>query len=747
MHKFLTVRRKSIFIVSLCGLIGVILIIISVIRYASAEYTRTVNQVGKEMSQITERSADAIESYVQSAQNHILNASFGISSVMTDDVLENSQEILDSYISNAPFTNIEYIHADGMNMTNAGAPFDASDREYFKEGIKGNTGICVNFFPKYSEEPLLNFYTPLYRNGKIVGVITGTISGNAAMQDLLLDDYLDQPTFGIVVDENNTIISSTAFFEKGTVVNGENVEEEYQQSFLDAIEKADGSVTKLGGKYDNTICVVQKVEGTNWRIIQIAPSTSIHEITGVGEAAAFREIVGILIVSGIFFLIALFVVRRLAKLNIHQVEGERDEQAHVVLSMADAYYSMHLIDLEKDQVTEYHAQGAVKEIIARGSDPTNAMREVVHATITDEYLDAALAFTDLETIADRMQGKVFTYMDALGKNVGWIRFYFITVDKDLSQRPTRVVVATQIIDEEKRREQELFMKSNSDELTGLLNRRSYMEKIQELEEGPKREDLVYVSMDVNGLKQINDNLGHVAGDELIRGAANCMKNCFKELGSIYRVGGDEFVAILEATPEQLKAVQSEFEKSADEWSGHLVDKLSVSCGYVEQRENMELSIIEVIKLADSRMYNSKAMYYKRKGVDRRGLASAQAKLLSLYKKILKINLTEDSHIVVSADSTEMVETMGFSERISEWFRQFALSGNVHSEDRDAFLARTDLEFLRNHFLQGNSSISVHYRRKAGEAYTNVIMDIILADDYSPENQSLFLYVREVDLQN
>ena len=65
--------------------------------------------------------------------------------------------------------------------------------------------------------------------------------------------------------------------------------------------------------------------------------------------------------------------------------------------------------------------------------------------------------------------------------------------------------------------------SNTDELTRCYNRRAYEEDINKLD---LSKEWVYISMDINGLKRANDSFGHVAGDELIRAAADCMKNSF-----------------------------------------------------------------------------------------------------------------------------------------------------------------------------------------------------------------------------
>lgn len=83
--------------------------------------------------------------------------------------------------------------------------------------------------------------------------------------------------------------------------------------------------------------------------------------------------------------------------------------------------------------------------------------------------------------------------------------------------------------------------SNTDKMTGCFNRKAYDEDISEIRMDSQ---FIYVSMDVNGLKIINDRQGHAAGDELICVAASCMKTRFDRYGKVYRMGGDEFAAIL-----------------------------------------------------------------------------------------------------------------------------------------------------------------------------------------------------------
>lgn len=156
-----------------------------------------------------------------------------------------------------------------------------------------------------------------------------------------------------------------------------------------------------------------------------------------------------------------------------------------------------------------------------------------------------------------------------------------------------------------------------DQSTQLLNRRAFEEKKAELAQAGLKEDFVYVTADLNGLKWVNDNLGHTAGDELIKGAADCLKECFGKYGDVYRIGGDEFAAMLRLSDAGLKDAMDRLDSTTERWSGQQVKSLSISCGSASSREFPSGNIDQLIRISDERMYAAKAAYYARTGIDRR----------------------------------------------------------------------------------------------------------------------------------
>lgn len=157
--------------------------------------------------------------------------------------------------------------------------------------------------------------------------------------------------------------------------------------------------------------------------------------------------------------------------------------------------------------------------------------------------------------------------------------------------------------------------SESDQLTGLLNRNSYEDHLAKIRESKEKKTYTICTFDINGLKLVNDKLGHQAGDELIKGAADCISGEFKAYGKVYRVGGDEFMVIIEGEAPASEEMWVHFEKRARCWNGTMVSGLSASMGVAvsEPGENID----DVIRRADKIMYSYKDNYYKTNGKERR----------------------------------------------------------------------------------------------------------------------------------
>ena len=157
-----------------------------------------------------------------------------------------------------------------------------------------------------------------------------------------------------------------------------------------------------------------------------------------------------------------------------------------------------------------------------------------------------------------------------------------------------------------------------DGLTKLLNRRAYEEELDKLK-GAIPENQICVSMDLTRLKYVNDNFGHAAGDELISEAGRLITEAFGKYGKIFRTGGDEYYALLQADMEEFETAKKQLDEASDNWEGTYSNNLKVAVGAatLKDLDADNKDILELCKIADKRMYDAKSEWYVSTGINRR----------------------------------------------------------------------------------------------------------------------------------
>ena len=148
----------------------------------------------------------------------------------------------------------------------------------------------------------------------------------------------------------------------------------------------------------------------------------------------------------------------------------------------------------------------------------------------------------------------------------------------------------------------------TDPLTGVKSKRAYIDIRKQFEqkiaENSIKEFAVAV-FDVNGLKEVNDHFGHEIGDQHIIGACNLICSILKH-SPVFRIGGDEFVAILEGSDfEDRRSLISDFNSQIEE--NMRTGKVVVSVGLSTYKQNAGATFASVFKQADENMYKRKAI--------------------------------------------------------------------------------------------------------------------------------------------
>ncbi|SHG69028.1 PAS domain S-box-containing protein/diguanylate cyclase (GGDEF) domain-containing protein [Thermosyntropha lipolytica DSM 11003] len=160
----------------------------------------------------------------------------------------------------------------------------------------------------------------------------------------------------------------------------------------------------------------------------------------------------------------------------------------------------------------------------------------------------------------------------------------------------------------RRYEEEMVYKSYHDALTGLYNRRFVEDRIKDLDI-PENLPLAVLVLDVNGLKVVNDALGHAAGDKMLKAASEVIKKSCRRHDVVVRWGGDEFLVFLplttaEKAEEIVERISRNCEKVKD-----LPVKISLAAGFAVKTRKIQ-KIDKVLREAEEWMYRNKLLKEK-----------------------------------------------------------------------------------------------------------------------------------------
>lgn len=149
--------------------------------------------------------------------------------------------------------------------------------------------------------------------------------------------------------------------------------------------------------------------------------------------------------------------------------------------------------------------------------------------------------------------------------------------------------------------------SITDALTGLLNRRGFNRHARALIERARAASapVVLVFADLDGMKQVNDQLGHQAGDEVLKATAQALRQSFRSMDLIARWGGDEFVVLCTNHSAPTADIEKRLQAQLAHGGKDHATPVSLSFGVVQQPADAEFSVTRMIETADGKMYASK----------------------------------------------------------------------------------------------------------------------------------------------
>ena len=159
------------------------------------------------------------------------------------------------------------------------------------------------------------------------------------------------------------------------------------------------------------------------------------------------------------------------------------------------------------------------------------------------------------------------------------------------------------------RQKALVDLSLTDELTGLYNRRRFFVLLEQSLRVAirKKRRLKLLFIDMDGLKEVNDQYGHQEGDQALIDLANILKETFRESDIVARIGGDEFGILMESTDDPNEIIEDRLHENLDGYNAKELRPypLSISVGAAHFDPESPMAIDELLSKADALMYEQK----------------------------------------------------------------------------------------------------------------------------------------------
>lgn len=227
-----------------------------------------------------------------------------------------------------------------------------------------------------------------------------------------------------------------------------------------------------------------------------------------------------------------------------------------------------------------------------------------------------------------------------------------------------IVGLSRDITERKQLEKKLRYLSENDMLTGLYNRYSFEEKIQELNVSENL-PLGIIMGDVNGLKLVNDTLGHLEGDKLLISVANVLREICSEFTKyIFRWGGDEFIILLSNAGEtQCEEIINKINNKCEEIDHEFI-QLNIALGEAI-KVTLEEDIYNCIKKVEEKVYRTKLLEKK----------SIKSSIINSLKKSLQ---------------EKSFETNEHTERVSKYAKAIGKKMNLKKDELDELMLTAQL---------------------------------------------------------
>lgn len=528
----------------------------------------------------------------------------------------------------------------GNWMLSADSLSDTTRTVSFKEEAeKGSHILKTKTFSGTEEIPILRICVPIKQENQTVGILCGVIEFEKLLGKFSIHEYRDTMQFYIMerstgqflLDTWHNSLGSTKELRERKGAAGYN-----REKFLEEFGQGKQGITVFESRTagENFYASYAPIGIEDWMVMLSVPESSVFAYT--------RNILLIFFVQA-FFLSAVFVVYILW--TLHDINQDRKESEKTLKQV------QYILDVEKQLFSTYAKPDHFQEALERIAGFLSA-QSVFFWAVKEQYFgercfwdsnqerfpgnqhfqkvfsglfqkmqkeDSFVSYQLSEDLTDCPQEQKLLLDNQIkslmlvcvknleGENIAVLGAVNMEKYWENAEPLLQVSLSFSAAAEQYVNYQALRKMGSIDNLTGLLNRNSYHVAL-DLAARQKWKSFACVYMDANGLHEINNHLGHQAGDEMLVKTASALKQAFPH-EEVYRIGGDEFVVLCRNRSEQEVYCKAEQVRT-------IVRECDYELSLGVQWQQGDVNVTEIVDAAETLMRLDKQKYYEKNGKER-----------------------------------------------------------------------------------------------------------------------------------
>ena len=409
-----------------------LLIIISFLVYMNNNVQRITKQNKTYLEDLTKVTAYNINETFKDYQGFLKTSSYLFVNSLNEDK-SNISTLLKEFEDNDIFDNVRFVDENGIDYTSNDEMIDISSREYFQDGINGNSGITPVYKSKVTGENQLGFYIPLYKDNNIIGLLVGFLNNETLLNEVRCKMF-DYTCESWIITPDGKVLATNVTFDKDVDVIG-SVFSEYINTFdseiADDINKflvsEENLLTfqtnhSLGKEYS---CIA-KVRDYGWSIVLTFPVEAHNEMLHTSNKSTIIFLSALLI---IFVSYALYlVIKVIFKLRKEQIHNKNANDISNGVSLL--FERFVVVDFSTDKYEYIYGTPSRSDLEMVGN--YEHLCEVMVSNIQDEKekLEASLSISKFNVIKCLEMESTVSFVLKSPDDDSYSRYNYILLSKN-----------------------------------------------------------------------------------------------------------------------------------------------------------------------------------------------------------------------------------------------------------------------------------------------------------------------------